>query len=103
MRTIPLMMNTNISNTDTRIAPTPAKINLSLDIIGKREDGYHEIRSIMQMINLYDYLTFDIEDAQENQNSMVLSVALFASEEDELRAVNRPAKQSRILRPHFIR
>lgn len=46
---------------------TPAKINLSLDIIGKREDGYHEIRSIMQMINLYDYLTFDIEEAQENQ------------------------------------
>lgn len=40
---------------------TPAKINLTLEIIGKRKDGFHEIKSIMQMINLYDYLTFDIQ------------------------------------------
>ena len=46
---------------------TPAKINLSLDILGKRDDGYHEIRSIMQMINLYDYLTFDIEVNSVNE------------------------------------
>lgn len=32
----------------------PAKINLSLDILGKREDGYHEISTIMQTISLYD-------------------------------------------------
>ncbi|KIR01972.1 4-diphosphocytidyl-2-C-methyl-D-erythritol kinase [Lachnospiraceae bacterium TWA4] len=31
-----------------------AKINLSLDVLRKREDGYHEVRMIMQMINLYD-------------------------------------------------
>ena len=34
-----------------------AKINLGLDVIRKREDGYHEVRMIMQMINLYDRLT----------------------------------------------
>ncbi len=34
-----------------------AKINLYLDIVGKRGDGYHEIESIMQSINLYDRLT----------------------------------------------
>lgn len=31
-----------------------AKINLGLDVIGKREDGYHDVRMIMQSIHLYD-------------------------------------------------
>lgn len=42
---------------------TPAKINLTLEITGKRPDGFHELKSIMQMINLYDFLTFDIEES----------------------------------------
>lgn len=46
---------------------TPAKINLTLEITGKREDGFHEIQSIMQMINLYDILTFDIEKSDETK------------------------------------
>ncbi|APM41031.1 4-(cytidine 5'-diphospho)-2-C-methyl-D-erythritol kinase [Clostridium kluyveri] len=33
-----------------------AKINLSLDVIGKREDGYHLLKMIMQTIDLYDLL-----------------------------------------------
>ena len=33
-----------------------AKINLGLDILGKREDGYHEIRTVMQTIRMYDVL-----------------------------------------------
>lgn len=32
------------------------KINLCLDVLGKREDGYHEVRMIMQMIGIYDRL-----------------------------------------------
>lgn len=35
----------------------PAKINLFLQILGKRPDGYHEIHSLMQTIALYDTLT----------------------------------------------
>lgn len=31
-----------------------AKINISLDVIGKRQDGYHEVKMIMQTINLFD-------------------------------------------------
>ena len=34
-----------------------AKINLGLDVVRKREDGYHEVRMIMQTINMYDKLT----------------------------------------------
>lgn len=34
------------------------KLNLSLDIVGKRSDGYHLVRMIMQTVNLYDVLEF---------------------------------------------
>lgn len=34
------------------------KLNLSLDIVGKRQDGYHLVRMIMQTVNLYDVLEF---------------------------------------------
>ena len=33
-----------------------AKINLGLDVLRKREDGYHEVRMIMQTIRMYDIL-----------------------------------------------
>ena len=36
----------------------PAKINLGLDVVRKREDGYHEVKMVMQTLNLYDRLTF---------------------------------------------
>lgn len=36
------------------IVDSPAKINLSLDVVGKREDGYHLLEMIMQTISLYD-------------------------------------------------
>ena len=38
-----------------------AKINLGLDITGKRENGYHELRMIMQQIDLYDVITIEAE------------------------------------------
>ncbi|GAV22802.1 4-(cytidine 5'-diphospho)-2-C-methyl-D-erythritol kinase [Carboxydothermus pertinax] len=41
----------------------PAKINLTLDILGKRSDGYHELWSIMQSITLGDLV--EIEPAEE--------------------------------------
>ena len=37
----------------------PAKINLTLDVIGKREDGYHEVEMIMTMIDLADRISFE--------------------------------------------
>jgi len=39
---------------------SPAKINLHLEVLGKRKDGYHELAMLMQSINLKDYL--EIED-----------------------------------------
>lgn len=37
----------------------PAKVNLTLDILGKREDGYHEMRMVMQTISLCDTVTVE--------------------------------------------
>lgn len=36
-----------------------AKINLGLDVVRKREDGYHEVRMIMQTIHMYDQLQIE--------------------------------------------
>ena len=33
-----------------------AKINLGLDVVRKREDGYHEVRMVMQTIHFFDRL-----------------------------------------------
>jgi 4-diphosphocytidyl-2-C-methyl-D-erythritol kinase len=39
-----------------------AKINLSLEIIGRRRDGYHDVLTILQTVDLYDTLTFQPAD-----------------------------------------
>ena len=39
---------------------SPAKLNLTLEVLGKRPDGYHEIRSVMQTIDLCDRLKFQL-------------------------------------------
>jgi 4-diphosphocytidyl-2-C-methyl-D-erythritol kinase len=40
-----------------------AKINLGLDVVRRREDGYHEVRMVMQTIHLYD--TLDIRKSEK--------------------------------------
>lgn len=42
-----------------------AKINLGLDVVKKREDGYHEVRMIMQTVKLFDKLTFRLLEEDE--------------------------------------
>ena len=37
----------------------PAKINLTLDILGRRSDGYHELRMVMQSVSLCDTVTVE--------------------------------------------
>lgn len=41
---------------------TPAKINLGLFILGKRPDGYHDLETLFQMVNLYD--TVELESLE---------------------------------------
>lgn len=41
----------------------PAKINLTLEVLSKRPDGYHEISTIMQAVSLYDIITLSDNDS----------------------------------------
>ena len=43
-----------------------AKINLTLDVLRKRPDGYHDVKMVMQTVDLYDVLTL-----QSNQNGRI--------------------------------
>ncbi len=43
----------------------PAKINLTLDIVGRREDGYHLLESVMQTVDLYDVITVAYADDED--------------------------------------
>ncbi|MFH2048735.1 MAG: 4-(cytidine 5'-diphospho)-2-C-methyl-D-erythritol kinase [bacterium] len=41
---------------------TPAKVNLFLEVLNKRPDGYHNINSLFQAVSLFDNLTFELTD-----------------------------------------
>ncbi len=48
-----------------RVRRAPAKINLGLEILGRRADGYHELRTILCTISLADSLSFAAAGADE--------------------------------------
>ncbi len=61
-----LWFDNSVMNNDKSIKiQCPAKVNLNLKVLNKREDGFHNIESVMQTISLYDYLTVSAEDANE--------------------------------------
>lgn len=49
----------------------PAKINLTFEILGRREDGYHNIRSVMQTVDLCDHLVIERADHMEITGCLV--------------------------------
>ena len=51
------------------IVKAPAKINLYLEIINKRQDGYHNIESVMHTISLFDILEFS--EIKENKIELI--------------------------------
>ncbi len=60
----------------------PAKINLYLDVTGKRDDGYHNIESIMQTVTLFDEVT--VENAPDNGITMTCTNPYLACGEKNL-------------------
>ena len=49
--------------------PAFAKINLSLRVLGKRADGYHEIDTVLQTVSLHDTITFEVTDRRRDHGS----------------------------------
>lgn len=63
----------------------PAKVNLTLEVVGKRADGYHELRSVMHSIGVYDRLIMERSDDDEihvtcNESLPQLNTAYLAAE-----------------------
>ncbi len=71
-----------------------AKINLSLDVLRKRDDGYHDVRMIMQMVGMYDrlnltpvpglpgiHLTTNLSYIPVNENNLVVKAAKMLMDE----------------------
>ena len=65
------------------IEKAPAKINLVLDVIGKRDDGFHDLRMVMTTIDLSDRLLINLIKEDKiilNSNKyfyLVMNVILF--------------------------
>ncbi len=51
-----------------------AKINLGLDVIKRRPDGYHEVKMIMQTVGIYDVLTFFRKKKRDGSPSITISM-----------------------------
>jgi 4-diphosphocytidyl-2-C-methyl-D-erythritol kinase len=45
-----------LAGTDTLVVAAPAKLNLFLDVLGKRPDGYHDLETLMVAVDLFDTL-----------------------------------------------
>ncbi|ENX07321.1 4-(cytidine 5'-diphospho)-2-C-methyl-D-erythritol kinase [Acinetobacter courvalinii] len=71
--------------------PSPAKLNLFLHITGRRDNGYHELQTIFQLIDLYDWMTFE-PHAEEN-----IQIEGLAEVQLEQNLIYRAAQ---LLRPH---
>ena len=71
-----------------------AKINLGLDVVRRREDGYHEVRMIMQPIHLYDLL--EIQKIREPGIQIVSNLSFLPVNENNL-----VYKAARLLQEEF--
>jgi 4-diphosphocytidyl-2-C-methyl-D-erythritol kinase len=49
---------------------TPAKINLTLEIVGRRSDGYHDLATWMLPVGLYDRLEINVKDVQSFESNL---------------------------------
>lgn len=94
-----------VADTITK-ALAPAKINWNLRILGKREDGFHELESLVSTVTLYDELSFtprkdsiieltcNNSDIPVDQNNLIYQAAsLLAAKSGTPYGGNMPANQ----------
>ena len=82
----------SIESNNKIILKAAAKINLHLEVVGKREDKYHELSMIMQSIDLYDFLEIEnnncgilslnseCKDISLNEDNLIIKTALLLKE-----------------------
>ena len=57
-----------------------AKINLTLDVLGRRDDGYHELVTVMQTIDLYD--TICLTATNDNRVQMISTIPALSNDDN---------------------
>ena len=99
-------MSSDRKNTITKKAY--AKVNLGLDVIRRREDGYHEVRMIMQTVGICDVLTFtrqerpgivvttDKEELPGDESNLIYKAARLVTETCSVREGIKIELQKRI-------
>jgi 4-diphosphocytidyl-2-C-methyl-D-erythritol kinase len=85
------VLNVTEANMTILRVPSPAKLNLFLHIVGRRDNGYHELQSIFQLIDLYDWISFEVIEEDQIQIEGLAEVKL------EQNLIYRAAQY---LRPH---
>ena len=55
-------MSTRPRGSQRLVLRASAKVNLALEVLGKRGDGYHEIATVLQAVDLFDRLTVDPDE-----------------------------------------
>ena len=70
-----------------------AKINLTLDILGRRADGYHELATVMQTVDLYD--TLCLTATSDDRVSLICTTPELSNEE------NLAVRAAQLVRQHF--
>lgn len=54
--------------------PAYAKLNLSLDILGRRPDGYHDLKMVMQSVDLHDTVSVTFREGRALHWLQVLAI-----------------------------
>jgi 4-diphosphocytidyl-2-C-methyl-D-erythritol kinase len=74
----------------TVLALAPAKLNLGLEVVGKRPDGYHNIVTVMQTVSIFDRLTF----AKSSETTLAVSDLSLSGDDNLILAASRRFEQS---------
>ncbi|MCA9160962.1 MAG: hypothetical protein KDA72_21675, partial [Planctomycetales bacterium] len=53
----------------------PAKVNLFLEVLSRRSDGYHEVQTLLCPISLFDRLTFEVTEQSKIEFQLHLPAA----------------------------
>ncbi len=100
--------NMSSDRKNTIIKKAYAKVNLGLDVIRRREDGYHEVRMIMQTVDICDVLTFtrqerpgivvttDKEELPGDESNLIYKAARLVTETYSVREGIKIELQKRI-------
>jgi len=89
-----------------RTVQAPAKVNLTLRVLGRRPDGYHDLESVVAAVTLFDVLEFSASDdlhlacegipVSAGEDNLVLRAARLLQDESGTRAGARVRLQKRI-------